>query len=63
MGSFGIYMSDPPVKGRKELLEEITGRFRKMRDSRRRKAAFRELTGEDILQAFREVLVEEVLES
>ena len=60
---YGVAVSSPLVKGREELREEIIDKFRMMRDSRRRKDAFRELTEEDVLQAFREVLVEEVLES
>ena len=60
---YGVMISDPPAKGRKELLEEIMEWFRKMRDSRRRQKAFRDLTEEDVLQVFREVLVEEIMES
>ena len=62
MGTLRMF-ADPPIKGREELIEEIVKNFRKMRDSRRGKMAFRELTEGDILRAFREVLIEEIMES
>ena len=60
---YGDPFTNPPKKDRDDLLTELRDRFRHMRNMPPSQDAFRELTEEDVLQTFREVLVEEIMRS